>query len=244
MKLSAAAATAPPAQRRTVVLTNGCVSTPPTAPRAAKAAAAAPMGAVQPARLGKQLPIASAAVRREKAASEAAFVQQLATDHPSEESAASDATQGPSSAAAEVCTEGARPLELVAKKDDLQQRGISVGDSVRRLVVCDLSRYKMNEVGLRWRNAQEIEAGVGERLCGGVGCRTQQKLMDTSAALTLLQQQIAALRRERGLPDMDFLEAKVAECKKEAQAAAARLEKQKDAAAAAAAEASAGFSSR
>lgn len=41
----------------------------------------------------------------------------------------------------------------------------------RDFVVADLSRHKEGRVGLRWRTAEEVVAGKGERFCGERGCQ-------------------------------------------------------------------------
>lgn len=92
-----------------------------------------------------------------------------------------------------------------------------------------------SQIGMRWRTPQEVHDGVGDSVCGGIGCRTRQKLVKTYQALQLLNQQIAALRRERGLPDVDVLHARLSEFRKQAEAAEMEVKKLEAAAAHAAA---------
>ena len=42
--------------------------------------------------------------------------------------------------------------------------------------VCDLSRYKTGQVGLRWRSEKEVRAGKGEQSCGSVHCESTGEL--------------------------------------------------------------------
>ena len=46
----------------------------------------------------------------------------------------------------------------------------------REYVVADLSRYKDKLVGLRWRTADEVKRGKGERECGARGCAERASL--------------------------------------------------------------------
>merc|ERR1712238_115742 len=42
--------------------------------------------------------------------------------------------------------------------------------------VCDLSRYKENKVGMRWRTENELKVGKGQFICGGRKCEEREYL--------------------------------------------------------------------
>ena len=42
--------------------------------------------------------------------------------------------------------------------------------------VCDLSRYKENKVGMRWRTENELKVGKGQFICGGRKCEEREFL--------------------------------------------------------------------
>lgn len=46
----------------------------------------------------------------------------------------------------------------------------------REYCICDLSQYKKNQVGLRWRTENEIVLGKGQFICGNKYCREEEKL--------------------------------------------------------------------
>ena len=46
----------------------------------------------------------------------------------------------------------------------------------KEFVICDLSRYKLGQLGLRWRVESEVASGKGEKCCGSVGCTERERI--------------------------------------------------------------------
>ncbi|XP_055706166.1 protein FRA10AC1 [Phlebotomus papatasi] len=73
----------------------------------------------------------------------------------------------------------------------------------REYCICDLSQYKKNQVGLRWRTENEIVMGKGQFICGNKHCREEEKLVSWEVNFNYIEhgQKKTALVKVRLCPE-------------------------------------------
>ncbi|XP_059608272.1 protein FRA10AC1 homolog [Phlebotomus argentipes] len=73
----------------------------------------------------------------------------------------------------------------------------------REYCICDLSQYKRNQVGLRWRTENEIVLGRGQFLCGNKHCQERERLASWEVNFNYVEhgQRKSALVKVRLCPD-------------------------------------------
>lgn len=54
-------------------------------------------------------------------------------------------------------------------------------------VIVDLSRYTKRQVGMRWRTPREVSAGVGQFVCGAVGCNAARHLASLEVPFSYME---------------------------------------------------------
>ncbi len=61
--------------------------------------------------------------------------------------------------------------EALVRKDWKDRMARKYYDSLyKEYVIADLSRYKLGQIGLRWRVEAEVLAGLGNEICGALQC--------------------------------------------------------------------------